>query len=143
MCGGAGARILSTPAVLPVPENEHKTTDYKTTLKLPNTDFPMKANLPKRDPEMLKHWEEIRLYETLLAERKAAAAWVLHDGPPYANGRVHMGTALNKVLKDFVVRSRAMMGFRTPFVPGWDCHGMPIEFKVSRDLGEKARSMTK
>src|ERR1700676_3204574 len=143
MCGGAGARILSTPAVLPVAETEHKTTDYKTTLKLPRTDFPMKANLPKREPEMLKHWEEIRLYETLLAERKDAIVWVLHDGPPYANGRVHMGTALNKVLKDFVVRSRAMMGFRTPFVPGWDCHGMPIEFKVSRDLGEKARTMPK
>ena len=124
-------------------ETEHKTTDYKTTLKLPKTDFPMKANLPKREPEMLKHWEEIRLYETLLAERKDATAWILHDGPPYANGRVHMGTALNKVLKDFVVRSRAMMGFRTPFVPGWDCHGMPIEFKVSRDLGEKARAMPK
>ena len=103
----------------------------------------MKANLPKREPEMLKHWEEIRLYETLLAERKDATAWVLHDGPPYANGRVHMGTALNKVLKDFVVRSRAMMGLRTPFVPGWDCHGMPIEFKVSRDLGERARTMSK
>ena len=124
-------------------ETEHKTTDYKTTLKLPNTDFPMKANLPKREPEMLKHWEEIRLYETLLAERKDAIAWVLHDGPPYANGRVHMGTALNKVLKDFVVRSRAMMGFRTPFVPGWDCHGMPIEHKVSRELGPKARTMPK
>ena len=124
-------------------ETEHKTTDYKTTLKLPRTDFPMKANLPKREPEMLKHWEEIRLYETLLAGRTDATAWILHDGPPYANGRVHMGTALNKVLKDFVVRSRAMMGFRTPFVPGWDCHGMPIEFKVSRDLGEKARAMPK
>jgi len=103
----------------------------------------MKANLPKREPEMLKHWEEIGLYEALLADRKDAADWVLHDGPPYANGRVHMGTALNKVLKDFVVRSRAMMGFRTPFVPGWDCHGMPIEFKVSRDLGERARAMPK
>jgi isoleucyl-tRNA synthetase len=126
-----------------VAETENKTTDYKTTLKLPKTDFPMKANLPKREPEMLKHWEEIKLYEMLLAERKDATAWILHDGPPYANGRVHMGTALNKVLKDFVVRSRAMMGFRTPFVPGWDCHGMPIEFKVSRDLGEKARAMPK
>ncbi len=122
---------------------DDKSTDYKSTLRLPQTDFPMKANLPRREPEMLKHWEEIRLYETLLAGRKDAIAWVLHDGPPYANGRVHMGTGLNKVLKDFVVRSRAMMGFRTPFVPGWDCHGMPIEFKVSRDLGEQARAMPK
>jgi isoleucyl-tRNA synthetase len=118
-------------------------TDYKATLRLPRTDFPMKANLPKREPEMLRHWEQIGLYEAILAERKDAPAWILHDGPPYANGRVHMGTALNKVLKDFVVRSRAMMGLRTPFVPGWDCHGMPIEFKVSRELGEKARSMPK
>jgi len=126
-----------------VAEPERKTTDYKATLKLPKTDFPMKANLPRREPEMLKHWEEIGLYEKLLEARANAPAWVLHDGPPYANGRVHMGTALNKVLKDFVVRSRSMMGRRTPFVPGWDCHGMPIEFKVSRDLGEKARAMPK
>lgn len=118
-------------------------TDYKATLKLPKTDFPMKANLPKREPETLKHWEEIKLYELLMSARKDAQPWVLHDGPPYANGRVHMGTALNKVLKDFVVRSRSMLGMRTPFVPGWDCHGMPIEFKVSRDLGARARSMPK
>ncbi len=118
-------------------------TDYKATLKLPKTDFPMKANLPKREPETLKRWEENKLYEQLMHARKDADAWVLHDGPPYANGRVHMGTALNKVLKDFVVRSRSMMGFRTPFVPGWDCHGMPIEFKVSRELGERARAMPK
>ncbi|MGA2409036.1 MAG: isoleucine--tRNA ligase [Candidatus Binataceae bacterium] len=118
-------------------------TDYKATLKLPKTDFPMKANLPKREPETLKHWNESHLYEGLLEARKDAEAWILHDGPPYANGRVHMGTALNKILKDFVVRSRSMMGFRTPFVPGWDCHGMPIEFKVSKDLGNKARNLTK
>jgi isoleucyl-tRNA synthetase len=119
-------------------------TDYKSTLKLPRTDFPMKANLPKREPETLKHWDEMDLYERLMEARKDAESWVLHDGPPYANGRVHLGTALNKILKDFVVRSRSMMGFRTPFVPGWDCHGMPIEYKVSRDLGgDKARSTPK
>ena len=112
-------------------------TDYKATLKLPKTDFPMKANLPKREPEMLARWNDGDLYERMLAARAGAAPWILHDGPPYANGRVHMGTALNKILKDFVVRSRSMMGFRTPFVPGWDCHGMPIEFKVSKDLGEQ------
>ena len=118
-------------------------TDYKSTLKLPKTDFPMKANLPKREPEMLKHWDDIGLYERLMEARKDAPSWVLHDGPPYANGRVHLGTALNKILKDFVVRSRSMMGYRTPFVPGWDCHGMPIELKVSRELGDNARTISK
>ena len=118
-------------------------TDYKSTLKLPKTEFPMKANLPKREPEMLARWDSMKLYERLMLERKDAPAWVLHDGPPYANGRVHLGTALNKILKDFVVRSRSMMGYRTPFVPGWDCHGMPIEHKVSRELGEKSRTIAK
>ena len=118
-------------------------TDYKATLKLPQTDFPMKANLPKREPEMLKRWDDLDLYRRLMEVRKDAPSWVLHDGPPYANGRVHLGTALNKILKDFVVRSRSMMGYRTPFVPGWDCHGMPIEHKVSRDLGDKARTIGK
>ena len=118
-------------------------TDYKSTLKLPRTDFPMKANLPKREPEMLAHWDQTDLYGRLMEARKDAPLWVLHDGPPYANGRVHLGTALNKILKDFVVRSRSMMGYRTPFVPGWDCHGMPIEHRVSRDLGDFARTISK
>ncbi len=103
----------------------------------------MKANLSKREPEILKRWDEMDLYARLMEARKDKTAWILHDGPPYANGRVHLGTALNKILKDFVVRSRSMLGYRTPFVPGWDCHGMPIEHKVSRELGDKARSMTK
>jgi isoleucyl-tRNA synthetase len=118
-------------------------TDYKATLQLPKTDFPMKANLPKREPETLKKWDELDIYARLLETRKDAPTWILHDGPPYANGRVHLGTALNKILKDFVVRSRSMLGNRTPFVPGWDCHGMPIEHKVSRSLGPKARTMPK
>jgi isoleucyl-tRNA synthetase len=118
-------------------------TDYKSTLALPKTAFPMKANLAKREPETLKRWDEMGLYARLMEERKDKPLWVLHDGPPYANGRVHLGTALNKILKDFVVRSRSMLGYRTPFVPGWDCHGMPIEHKVSRELGEKARAMSK
>jgi isoleucyl-tRNA synthetase len=118
-------------------------TDYKATLQLPKTDFPMKANLPKREPEMLKKWDAADLYARLMETRKDAATWILHDGPPYANGRVHLGTALNKILKDFVVRSRSMLGNRSPFVPGWDCHGMPIEHKVSRALGPKARTMPK
>jgi isoleucyl-tRNA synthetase len=118
-------------------------TDYKSTLKLPKTDFPMKANLPEREPEMLARWDEMKLYERLMEVRKDCQSWVLHDGPPYANGRVHLGTALNKILKDFVVRSRSMMGYRTPFVPGWDCHGMPIEHKVSRELGDRSRTISK
>src|SRR5260370_3166302 len=104
----------------------------------------MKANLPKREPEMLAHWDRMDLYRRLMEVRKDAESWVLHDGPPYPNGRVHLGTALNKILKDFVVRSRSMLGFRTPFVPGWDCHGMPIEDKGSRDLaGNKPRTTPK
>ena len=92
---------------------------------------------------MLKRWDELNLYGQVLEARRGAPKWILHDGPPYANGRVHLGTALNKVLKDFVVRSRSMMGLSTPYVPGWDCHGMPIEYKVSRDLGEQARTISK
>ena len=136
--GGAGAHTFDVGRLACRLE-----TDYKATLKLPKTDFPMKANLPKREPEMLTRWNDSDLYDRMLAARAGAATWILHDGPPYANGRVHMGTALNKILKDFVVRSRSMMGYRTPFVPGWDCHGMPIEFKVSRDLGSKARTLPK
>jgi isoleucyl-tRNA synthetase len=120
-----------------------KGTDYKSTLQLPKTDFPMKANLPQREPATLKRWEESGLYQQILRAREGKPLWVLHDGPPYANGQVHIGTALNKILKDFVVRSRSMLGFKTPFVPGWDCHGMPIEHQVSLGLGSKARSMPK
>ena len=118
-------------------------TDYKSTLALLKTAFPMKANLPKREPETLKRWDEMDLYARLIDERKDKPTWILHDGPPYANGRVHLGTALNKILKDFVVRSRSMLGYRTPFVPGWDCHGMPIEYRVSRELGDEARTISK
>jgi isoleucyl-tRNA synthetase len=120
-----------------------KGVDYRSTLQLPKTDFPMKANLPSREPQTLKRWEEIGLYAQILKARETKPLWVLHDGPPYANGQVHVGTALNKILKDFVVRSRSMLGFKTPFVPGWDGHGMPIELQVSRELGPKARSMSK
>jgi isoleucyl-tRNA synthetase len=111
--------------------------NYKETLNLPRTDFPMKANLATREPEMLKMWEETRLYEQIQKSRQDRQLFVLHDGPPFANGDVHMGTALNKILKDFVVKSQTMLGKRAPYVPGWDCHGLPIEYKVvkeSRDL---------
>ncbi len=103
---------------------------YKQTIRLPKTDFPMKAGLAQREPEMLARWEADGLYEKIQEARKDAPLYVLHDGPPFANGDVHMGTALNKVLKDFVIKSRTMAGFRAPFIPGWDCHGLPIEFRV-------------
>ena len=103
---------------------------YKQTIKLPKTDFPMKAGLAQREPEMLAKWESEGLYEKIQEARKDRPLYVLHDGPPFANGDVHMGTALNKILKDFVVKSRTMAGFRAPFIPGWDCHGLPIEFRV-------------
>jgi isoleucyl-tRNA synthetase len=111
--------------------------NYKDTLNLPRTDFPMKANLAQREPELLKKWEETRVYQQIQKARANAELFVLHDGPPFANGDVHMGTALNKILKDFVVKSQTMLGKRAPYVPGWDCHGLPIEYKVvkeSRDL---------
>ena len=110
--------------------------NYKDTLNLPKTDFPMKANLAAREPEILKVWEETRLYEQIQKARGDAELFVLHDGPPFANGDVHMGTALNKILKDLVVKSKTMAGFRAPYVPGWDCHGLPIEYKVVKESRE-------
>jgi isoleucyl-tRNA synthetase len=115
--------------------------DYKTTLNLPKTDFPMKANLTEREPQLLREWEEQGLYQQLRRVRAGRPRWVLHDGPPYANGHIHMGHALNKILKDMVVKSRSMFGYDAPYVPGWDCHGLPIEHQVDRELGEKAREV--
>ena len=115
--------------------------DYKATLNLPRTDFPMKADLARREPEQLEAWARQGLEE---ARRRAAAGrprFILHDGPPYANGNIHIGTALNKILKDFIVRSRTMMGMDAPYVPGWDCHGLPIEQQVDKKLGTKKREM--
>lgn len=108
---------------------------YKNTVLLPKTDFPMRADLVKREPVRLQKWDGERLYERIQARRKAANAprYILHDGPPFANGDVHMGTALNKILKDLVLKSKTMAGFETPYVPGWDCHGLPIEFKVVKE----------
>src|SRR5262249_13695771 len=107
--------------------------NYKDTLNLPRTEFPMKANLAAREPEMLKAWEDTRLYQQIQKSREGRELFVLHDGPPFANGDVHMGTALNKILKDFVVKSQTMLGKRAPYVPGWDCHGLPIEYKVVKE----------
>jgi isoleucyl-tRNA synthetase len=107
--------------------------DWKDTLNLPRTDFPMKANLPATEPVTIARWEEMDLYGRLRAARRHAPRYVLHDGPPYANGQVHLGTALNKILKDLCVKSRSMAGFDAPYVPGWDCHGLPIELNVERE----------
>jgi len=115
--------------------------DLKSTLNLPKTDFPMKANLPQNEPKMLARWEELRLYECIRQARKGAPIWVLHDGPPYSNGPIHLGHALNKCLKDFIVKSKTMMGYDSPYVPGWDCHGLPIEIKVDESLGGKKLQM--
>ncbi len=115
--------------------------DYKSTLNLPRTDFPMKADLARREPDRQKAWDAMDLEEKIRASSAGRPKYILHDGPPYANGNIHIGHALNKILKDFVVRSRTMMGFDAPYVPGWDCHGLPIEKQVDKKLGSKKREM--
>ncbi len=115
--------------------------DLKSTLNLPKTDFAMKANLPQREPQRLEKWEAMGLYQRIRETRKGQPIYVLHDGPPYANGPIHLGHALNKTLKDFIVKARSMSGFDAPYVPGWDCHGLPIEIKVDDDLGRKKLEM--
>src|SRR3569833_1885074 len=108
-------------------------TDYSKTLFLPQTDFPMRAGLPQREPEMLKYWNEIGLYGKLRADSRGCSLFVLHDGPPYANGNIHIGHALNKILKDVVTKSQQMLGHDSNYVPGWDCHGLPIEWKIEEE----------
>ncbi len=116
--------------------------DYKKTLNLPATAFPMKANLAQREPEQLKAWEADDLHQHVRDQSEGRPRFILHDGPPYANGHIHMGTALNKILKDFIVRSRQMAGADAVYVPGWDCHGLPIEHNVEKELGSKKREMS-
>jgi isoleucyl-tRNA synthetase len=113
--------------------------EYKTTLNLPKTDFPMRAGLPKREPDWLARWAEMNVYEKLREKAKSEtrAPFTLHDGPPYANGHLHIGHALNKILKDMVVRSQQMMGRDARYIPGWDCHGLPIEWKIEEKYREK------
>ena len=115
--------------------------ELKSTINLPKTDFPMKANLPQNEPKALARWEEMGIYQRIREARLGAKLYVLHDGPPYTSGPIHMGTALNKCLKDFVVKSKTMAGFDAPYVPGWDCHGLPIEIKVDQKLGGKKLQM--
>ncbi len=116
-------------------------TDWKDTLNLPKTGFPMKANLTQREPEMLARWERGGIYGRIQAARAEAPVFSFHDGPPYANGHIHLGHALNKILKDFVVKSRTMAGFRVTYRPGWDCHGLPIELQIEKEQGRKVRDM--
>jgi isoleucyl-tRNA synthetase len=116
--------------------------DLKKTVNLPKTSFAMKANLPAAEPKTLERWEESRLYHRIRESRAGRPQYVLHDGPPYANGNIHLGTAFNKILKDFIVKSKTMAGFDAPYVPGWDCHGLPIEFKVDQGLGKRKASMS-
>lgn len=116
--------------------------DYKKTLNLPTTKFPMKANLAQREPEQLKAWDEISLYDKIRNASKGREPFILHDGPPYANGHIHIGTALNKILKDIIVRSKQMSGFDAAYVPGWDCHGLPVEHNVEKELGPKKQEVS-
>ena len=111
--------------------------DYKSTVYLPKTDFPMKAGLAKKEPELLAYWERLGLYKRQREQAKGREKFILHDGPPYANGNLHIGHALNKILKDVISRSQQMMGKDSNYVPGWDCHGLPIEWKIEEKYRKK------
>ncbi len=117
-------------------------SDYKQTLNLPQTDFPMRGNLAQREPEMLKRWQEIGLYQKVREACTGRPGFILHDGPPYANGDIHIGHAVNKILKDIIVKSRTLDGFNAPYVPGWDCHGLPIELQVEKKIGKPGKKVT-
>ena len=125
-------------------ENDNKqNVDYNKTLNLPDTTFPMRAGLPQREPEMLEGWEQSRLYDRLMKKNEGKPLWILHDGPPYANASIHIGTAMNKIIKDIIVRYRNMTGYKSPYVPGWDTHGLPIELKARAKVGaERAATMS-
>ena len=116
------------------------TTDYKSSVFLPKTDFPMRAGLAKKEPELLKRWADMNLFQRLRAESKGRPKFVLHDGPPYANGHLHIGHALNKILKDLVSRTQQMLGKDSHYVPGWDCHGLPIEWKIEEQYRAKGKN---
>ena len=123
-------------------DTPEKTRDYRDTLFLPQTEFPMRGGLPKAEPRWVERWDEMKLYEQMRADAKARGAkpWLLHDGPPYANGHIHLGTAMNKIVKDIIVRSHQMTGWDASYVPGWDCHGLPIEWKVEEEFRGKGRT---
>jgi isoleucyl-tRNA synthetase len=137
---GTGA-ITANETATPDPQTAEKKLELKSTLTLPETKFPMKANLPQNEPARLKQWKDSGLYEQIRAARKGAEKYILHYGPPYANGPIHLGHALQKCIKDFILKSKTMAGFDAPLVPGWDCHGLPIEIKVDEKLGRKKLEM--
>src|SRR5215211_5420778 len=112
------------------------TMDYKSTLNLPDSPFPMRGDLAKREPQWIRQWQDSQLYERLRQKAKGRPKFILADGPPYANGDIHLGHAVNKILKDMVVKSKILSGFNSPFVPGWDCHGLPIELNVEKQIGK-------
>ncbi|GAA4873959.1 isoleucine--tRNA ligase [Ferrimonas pelagia] len=116
--------------------------DYKTTLNLPETEFPMRGNLAKREPEMLKNWDEKALYKAIRASRQGAKPFILHDGPPYANGDIHIGHSVNKIIKDIIIKAKTLSGFDAPYIPGWDCHGLPIELKVEKKVGKPGHKVS-
>ena len=118
-----------------------KKDPYRDTLNLPKTKFGMKANLLQMEPNFQKRWERIKLFERMRQKEHPKGAFIFHDGPPYANGPIHIGHLVNKCLKDVVVRSRTMSGYDVDYIPGWDCHGLPIEHKVMKGLGDKAKDM--
>lgn len=115
-------------------------SDYKSTLNLPETGFPMRGDLAKREPGMLARWTDDDLYGIIRAAKKAKT-FILHDGPPYANGSIHIGHSVNKILKDIIVKSKGLTGYDSPYVPGWDCHGLPIELKVEQEYGKPGRNL--
>ena len=117
--------------------------DLKKTLNLPSTKFPMKANLPVKELEIQKEWKETDIYNEMQTYRKDSPLFILHDGPPYANGNIHIGHAVNKILKDIILKSKFLSGFKTPYIPGWDCHGLPIELEVEKISQKKTRYLTK
>lgn len=123
--------------------NEKPGSQYKDTINLPKTAFPMKAGLPNREPQILKKWAEIDVYHALQSQRADAPAYILHDGPPYANGNIHIGHSVNKILKDIIIKSRNLKGLRVPYVPGWDCHGLPIEIQVEKKHGKAGQKIDK
>lgn len=118
-------------------------SDYKNTLNLPETGFPMRGDLAKREPGMLQRWYEQDLYGMIRTAKKGKKSFILHDGPPYANGSIHIGHSVNKILKDIIIKSKGMSGFDSPYIPGWDCHGLPIELKVEQLYGKPGEKLTR
>ena len=135
----AEAAVAEKPAQSKAAAAKPDGRDWSETLFLPKTDFPMRAGLPEKEPQLLKRWEEIGLYKKLRETSKGRPKFVLHDGPPYANGHIHIGHALNKILKDLVVKSQQMLGHDSNYVPGWDCHGLPIEWKIEEQYRAKGK----